>query len=162
MKGHADRSVCMPHAISVWVLPTRHPGPLHRRWAYTEDKALTPWPQQVPELISATKARPEMTRQSSSQMPGCPDTDLSVRWLGCTAVLANTHPPIGQRYLAAWEEPADPVPSLIGRVLHQGQHVLFCCAVGQAASISFRLKHAAMRQEHRVRYRRHPAYPLPH
>lgn len=61
-------------------------------------------------------------------------------------------------YLAAREEPADSVPGLVGRVLHQGQYVLLRGAVRQAAGIPLRLEHAAAGRDTR-RQSHHPARP---
>lgn len=51
-------------------------------------------------------------------------------------------------YLATRHQPADPVPGLVGCVLHQRQHMLLRGAVCQAAGIPLRLEHAAVRRGH--------------
>lgn len=58
-----------------------------------------------------------------------------------------TWPPPGH-YLATRHQPADPVPGLVGCMLHQRQHMLLCGAVRQAAGIPLWLEHAAVRQGH--------------
>lgn len=84
------------------------------------------------------------TRQRSGQTPA---TSASARACRQASTGQMTWPPPGH-YLAARNQPADPVPGLVGCVLHQRQHMLLRGAVRQAAGIPLRLEHAAVRRGH--------------